>query len=346
MNIDYHKDTDKMLSPEEQFIFKEALYRDITPSPDVNAEWERMSVLLKDDDMKGKSTSKHSSHLVHMAWIWFVPAAAAVALAIIFWPALFPKHEKVNEKRIVSAKTEHVMTTTDGSHVTEEQSMSTPAELAEVGTVWSGVDVPRGKDSHLILPDGTKVWLNSGSSLEISDRYNKGERLVRLSGNAFFEVVHNASCPFRVRSQNMETRVLGTKFEVMAYPGTHRQQVTLVEGKVAVKSLASGKSLKLVPGQEASVTPSGKMTVREVDTYPIVQRKEGYFYFDHDSMRDIMVEISRWYNQPVVFERPEAMDVKLHFVIERSQDLKAVIDALNDFDSIDVNLTPTGIVVK
>lgn len=203
---------------------------------------------------------------------------------------------------------------------------------------------PRGKDCHLTLSDGTRVWLNADSKLEFPEQFRGARRTVRLSGEAYFEVAKDSRHPFVVETEYLTTTVLGTSFNVRAYTVSDAS-VTLVEGRVQVASPSVRKPVVLKPGQRLDVVGS-RFSMNTVNTYAYTQRKEGFFYFPDDTMRQIMVELGRWYNKAVVFEDASHMNLRLHFVAERTQSLAEIVNSLSEMDGVDIELGSNEIVVK
>ena len=205
-----------------------------------------------------------------------------------------------------------------GKQMKLDQSSSVPAQLMAIST-------PRGKDYHLTLADGTQVWLNAESHLEFPDRFTGDKREVRLQGEAYFEVKKDVKRPFIVHTDYLSTRVLGTSFDVRAY-SRKDASVTLVSGRVQVKTGDLAQILS--PGEQAALTGS-QLAVKAVDTYPITQWKEGFFYFDNESLFSIMQELARWYGVNVSFDDRSKMQLRLHFVVERSKSLREAVANLN-----------------
>lgn len=203
---------------------------------------------------------------------------------------------------------------------------------------------PRGKDCHLTLSDGTRVWLNADSKLEFPEQFRGARRTVRLSGEAYFEVAKDSRHPFVVETEYLTTTVLGTSFNVRAYTVSDAS-VTLVEGRVQVASPSVRKPVVLKPGQRLDVVGS-RFSMNTVNTYAYTQRKEGFFYFPDDTMRQIMVELGRWYNKAVVFEDASHMNLRLHFVAERTQSLAEIVNSLSEMDGVNIELGSNEIVVK
>ncbi len=164
--------------------------------------------------------------------------------------------------------------------------------------------VPRGGEQReLILSDGSKVWLNAASVLKYPAMFTGPERLVELSGEAFFEVTKNSGNPFRVLIKDAEVEVLGTDFNVMAYEDEPISRTTLVEGSVKIES--GKQSVKLEPGQQAQVpypSPGLDMPIKVlsgIDPQTVLAWRDGTFEFDHADVQTVMRSLARSYNVEV-----------------------------------------------
>jgi len=164
------------------------------------------------------------------------------------------------------------------------------------------LQTPRGGIYQISLPDGTKAWLNSSSTLKYPVMFSGHERKVELEGEAYFEVTHNKDMPFLVVSKNQTVQVLGTHFNVNAYPDEDYSKTTLLEGSVRVSLPNQIKPVLLVPGQQSIAKPSG-IKVRKVDVDNAVAWKNGLFLFDNEEIHSIMKKISRWYDVDVEYEK-------------------------------------------
>ncbi|NIG55867.1 FecR family protein [Chitinophaga sp. Cy-1792] len=251
-------------------------------------------------------------------------AAAAVALLIggtwLLWPAS-PKHLPVAElapKDIAPGHAGAILTLDDGSQVVLD-SMGNGVVANQAGTqvvikngqlqydatannatvVYNTMTTPNGRVYTLMLPDGSRVWLNAASSLRFPTAFTDGHREVTLSGEAYFEVNANAHQPFTVVADNMKVAVLGTSFNIQAYKNEQVQATTLISGKVKVT--ADNETQTLQPGQQATL--SDKLQVSTTaDLYQSVAWKEGVFSFDGMSLPEAMRQIERWYNITVIYE--------------------------------------------
>jgi transmembrane sensor len=162
------------------------------------------------------------------------------------------------------------------------------------------ITVPRGGQHLVVLADGTKAWLNSASSLKYPVSFIGKERKVALTGEAYFEVAHNAAQPFIVSSGGQTVEVLGTHFNINGYADDPAIKTTLLEGSVRIAK--NGQTTILRPGQQSIVQATGNaITVNEADTELAVAWRSGLFMFDEDKLDDIMRKIARWYDVDVIF---------------------------------------------
>jgi transmembrane sensor len=162
------------------------------------------------------------------------------------------------------------------------------------------LSTPKGGQYQIILPDGSKVWLNSSSSIKYPATFAENERKVEVTGEVYFEVTKDKSKPFRVIFDETEVEVLGTSFNVMAYKDDTTSRTTLVEGAVSLTNKHSNKRLK--PGQQASVSSSGNITTQVVDIEEAIAWKKGLFYFRNANIQQIMKKAARWYDIEIRYE--------------------------------------------
>ncbi|MEA1785736.1 FecR domain-containing protein [Arenibacter sp. GZD96] len=172
--------------------------------------------------------------------------------------------------------------------------------------VYHKLNVPYGKQFEITLGDGTKVHLNAGSSLKYPVHFlEKGSRNVFLTGEAFFDVVQDAHRPFIVHTDEVNIRVLGTRFNVSSYPEDNQMNTVLVEGAVGLfmkgEQFTQQKSTVLEPGFKASWNKSSnKMALEEVDTEEHVAWISGKMVFNHMVFSDILKKLERHYNVKII----------------------------------------------
>lgn len=165
---------------------------------------------------------------------------------------------------------------------------------------FNTVETPRGGKFEVTLPDGSKVWLNSSSSIRFPTGFSQHLREVRITGEVFFEVRKDPKRPFHVQFSDETVEVLGTSFNVRAYPDEPRPKTTLVEG--SVKLTHGQNQLELRPGQQGAVRQGGRLTAENVDIEETIAWKNGMFYFKNASIESIMLEASRWYDIEVTYQ--------------------------------------------
>lgn len=165
--------------------------------------------------------------------------------------------------------------------------------------IYNTITTPKGGQYQVNLPDGTKVWLNAASSLRYPIAFKGKERRVELNGEGYFEVAHNKEMPFRVQSGHQVVEVLGTHFNVNAYPDEDNIRTTLIVGSVRVNIDHSQASVILKPGQQA-LTDQYSVDVNLIDTDDVIAWKNNYFVFTDEELGSIMRKIGRWYNVDVI----------------------------------------------
>ncbi|NML41326.1 DUF4974 domain-containing protein [Chitinophaga sp. G-6-1-13] len=165
--------------------------------------------------------------------------------------------------------------------------------------VYNTVFTPRGGQFRIVLPDGTKVWLNAASSLRFPTTFPANERRVEINGEAYFEVAPQQSSPFKVAAPHAEVTVLGTHFNVNSYMDDGAVKTTLLEGRVLVTH--QGRTVALKPGQQAQ-TKDGIRILEQIDTDALMAWKDGRFSCNDIPLEDIMRQISRWYDVQVIFK--------------------------------------------
>lgn len=166
---------------------------------------------------------------------------------------------------------------------------------------FNTMSTPRGGQYQLRLPDGSRVWLNASSSITYPTVFTANERVVELTGEAYFEVAKNAAMPFKVKVNGIGVNVLGTHFNVMAYDDEESVKTTLLEG--AVQVVKGDASALLKPGQEASVkNVDEKIKITNADVEQATAWKNGMFLFNRTDIKSIMRQLSRWYDFDVKYE--------------------------------------------
>ena len=188
--------------------------------------------------------------------------------------------------------------------------------------------VPLRGEYRLVLGDGTKVWLNSASSLNYPVQFAEKERCVELDGEAYFEVTPDPERPFIVKSGGVQTRVLGTAFNFSAYRGENASTITLLTGKVAVSAPGHAERV-LLPGQQLKYDAENRKTViKEVDAEDFVVWKDGLFLFNDCGLEEIIPRLSRWYGVTFHYDREKFGDLKFYIKTRRYEDIGTILNLL------------------
>ena len=312
-----------------------------------------------------KGRCKRKKYL-KMFWIWSGSVAAILVGAFFSLNYLFnvpvtsPKSVTVfaadpNEQRIVLELNDGKQFFLDDEPKKENKQVEKRRTLDYTNLAKTSVPVvkkmlqthsiviPRGETFKLILCDGTEVWLNANSKLVYPTAFIEKERTVFLEGEAYFKVTKDAK-PFIVKTDYLQTKVLGTEFNVKSYTAED-SHVTLISGKVQVRSHENARFVDLEPGKDAMLLSDGLFEVKEVNSEAYTYWKDGYFYFDELPLADIMKSIGRWYNVNVTFRNKEAMAYRIHFMSNRQSGIEETIRLMNRLKKVTLTLCENTVYV-
>lgn len=220
---------------------------------------------------------------------------------------------------------------------------------------YNTISTPMGKDYSFSLPDGSKVWLNAGSSIRFPTIFTGEQRRVAVTGEAYFEVVKASQAPgFKGKDKHMpfivtgpkdewSVQVLGTQFNINAYAGNNNIKTTLVEGSVQVKGMQKAGVI-LKPGQQAYLQPGEEIAVSEVDTEDIIAWKNGRFSFQDENLESIMDQVARWYNVKIVYL--QKIDERYTVNISKQTPLTDLLQFIEKSGGVSFQVKGTDIIVK
>lgn len=193
--------------------------------------------------------------------------------------------------------------------------------------------VPFGHRHSIVLSDGTKVQLNSGSQMIFPAEFTGNTREVFIKGEGYFEVAKNKEKPFIVKTDFLDLKVLGTSFNVSSYPDEQMVTTVLVEGKVAVyenKKLFGGSKQELMPGQGCFYSvENSKSLVKEVDVYDYVSWKDGLFQFKDQTLAEVVNRVRKFYNKNILIETAELSETVISGKLVLSEDIEKVMNNLS-----------------
>jgi transmembrane sensor len=302
-------------------------------------------------------------------------AAAAACLLIVAGLFLFrqpalthPAKKLANNKKpfIIPASNKAILTLGDGTHIELDSAANgnlvsqgntkvvklaggqlayQPGERDPHGpAVYNEMTTPRGGYYQLILPDGSKVWLDAASSVRYPTAFTGKERSVELSGEAYFEIAPNARQPFLITSNGVTVQVLGTEFNLMAYQDEDAVRTTLVSGSVQV--IRGNDRLQIRPGQQASWARNGNaLKLSTPDMQEVLAWKQGEFRFQDLQIPAIMRQIARWYDVDVEFRGPQPEN-EFNGVIPRKRSVTDLLAVLEQTDVVHFTLQGRKIIVE
>lgn len=308
---------------------------------DVEAEYSRFMRRVEPNHVK-------KAHTVTMAQ-WWMAIAATVCLAFILSVSLW-RGSSDYQRTLATAKPEtttlksspihrRVSSVTPPAPATQVSNAALPQRLlnalglvpSDVATESNTITTTSGKSADMVLPDGTKVWLYADSKITYPKVFSGKERTVFLEGQAEFDVTHDPDHPFVVMTNKLDARVLGTEINVSAYPD-EAGHVALIRGIVVVTAHGAGKSVKLNPGQGVTVENNGMLTVKEESMERYLKWKEGYLYFDNETLNEVARNLGKWYNVQIEFDNPALRQTRVHFSCDRNESLPRVIELINHFN--------------
>lgn len=188
--------------------------------------------------------------------------------------------------------------------------------------------VPKGQVNQVFLADGTRIWVNSQSKLTIPSVFASNERVVKLSGEAFFEVAKDAGRPFKVEVKGQRIEVLGTTFNVRAYPNQKEVQTTLSDGKIML--FAGDQTATLTPGQQSVYNiETNRLLVSQVNPINFNSWKEGRFEFQNEDLVEVFKVVERWYDVEIKYRERDFRGMRFSGVIKRNKDVQHFLNLLN-----------------
>lgn len=272
-----------------------------------------------------------------------------VALALYFWlgqekvgpvsmvdnsisAGYFKAHLILDDGKQVTLDSTTQLSLQDGADIEAKNKVLTYKNndsLQSLREKYNTLVIPRGGEYALELADGTRIWLNSETTLKFPVTFSGRERRVEMTGEGYFEVAKDKEHPFIVQVNGVDVKVLGTSFNISAYD--EEVVTTLVEGQVQVKTISD--SLELNPNQQAAW--DGKhLIVKDVDARNYTLWREGIFFFDNARLEDILDALGRWYNVHVFFQNSELKDMCFSVEIKRYEHIETILRRIAQTDKV------------
>ena len=246
-------------------------------------------------------------------------------------------YNPTGEARIHAEEIQNQTQTASSSHVKEKKT-ETEIQLCKL-------IVPAGRRSSLELADGTKIWVNSSSTVIYPNLFTGDKREIYVEGEAYLEVAHDSEKPFYVKTQTMNVRVLGTRFNVCAYQEDSQQQVVLVSGKVEVETHDQQNQI-LTPNELFDYDKQqSKVSVTKVDTNDYISWKEGYYQFSRQELSVLFKRLSRYYAVPIVWDETVG-SLSCSGKLDLTRQIDDVLDNLKKAAPISIEHDHEKIIIK
>ena len=338
-------------------------------------------MLEENEELKGAIKSFLSQHIsepketpsINISWQKFALAASIILVCFSFLWAFYykdnsksPLASKVITKAtsdILPGRTGAVLSLSNGENLLLEGNQGSLGiqgnslienkkgkltyldNRSDMPVVFNTLSTPIGRQYVLELSDGSKVWLNSGSSITFPTSFKSGIREVSITGEVFFEVAHDTSKPFHVNAKGVDIRVFGTHFNVNSYDNEPYIKTTLIEGSVKV---SQGKdNVMILPGEQAVVShDSGSRVVKNrVNIESVIGWKRGKFVFQDEDIKGVMRQIERWYGVTAVYAENVPQE-EFVGVISRDVNLSQILAMLEKTGKIDFKIEGRRVMVK
>ncbi len=330
-------------------------------SIDINEKWNQLYPKIKN-----RNRFRISMQLLWRGAAIFI---ALLGIYILVDQIYFDTEMNNTTSEILPGSTKAMLTLSDGSKINlQKDSLQT---IYDVGNIINSngrelqynplagrtenkeqlelnkIDVPRGGEFRLVLNDGTKVILNSETSLKYQVPFGTKNRMIELiKGEAFFEVAHNKELPFRVLTKEGLITAIGTSFNVRSYEHENNTYTTLAEGKVSIKT-PDESIFYLTSGKQAVINKnSHELNILDVDLDRYLMWKDGEFIFENDRLEVILSDLARWYNFEVFYDSESLKDLKFSFYLERDKGIYKILELLKKTKSIEFDVSGNYILVK
>ncbi|OKZ21480.1 MAG: hypothetical protein BHV81_00075 [Butyricimonas synergistica] len=320
----------------ETFYKENGFVKEITEQ-DVDMSWGKFAEQLKKEKRRKRRTLRY----------WAISGVAAcllVGVLISTWMGRDNSVPSEETKTIVAGGSKAVLWLSNGEKVELENNVD---ELKEAsvrivnsgsvlsyeknqdtvlkGRVMNKVETPRGGEYGITLADGTRVYLGALSKIEYPVAFDGTKRVVKASGEVYFEVARDTAHPFVVEMTNLDVEVLGTSFNVRDYADEDYVEATLVSGKIKVN--AGEESCILEPNYQAVLDKKNNtLETKEVDVSEFVDWKSGKLNVRNKRLEDILNRLSKWYDVYVFYVNEEAKDIRFYANIDRYSDMNELLD--------------------
>lgn len=298
---------------------------------------------------------------------WAAAAVVFIVFSFAAYLSLQKKKEHVFATDVAPGKNKAILTLADGKKISLSDAMNgdiakeagfSITKTADGQLVYNvagsenvndarlnTISTPNGGEWQIQLPDGSMVWLNAASSIQYSLNIGTAkQRVVKLDGEAYFEVAKNATHPFIVETDKQSVEVLGTHFNINSYKDERVTKTTLLEGSVRVSHNTTNESEVLKPGEQSLVSVSG-MDIKEVDVDEAIAWKKGYFMFNNERQESILRKVARWYNVEIEYADQDAKEVMYYGTVSRFEKISKVLRKFEQTGEVHFDIKGNKVIV-
>lgn len=217
---------------------------------------------------------------------------------------------------------------------------------SSLSALYNTIEVPNGQRSQVTLYDGTKVWLNSGTKLRYPVVFSHNTRNVYLEGEAYFDVSKDSHHPFVVNAGRLQIEVLGTRFDVYAYPGDNEFSATLEEGSVNAVNTATGHSMTLKPGEQVILNSGASaMNLLKVNTELYTSWKENLLKFEDAPFEDVIRKMGRWYDVRITVD-PTINAKERYTMTIKTESLREMLQLISKTTKMDYDIKGNRVLIQ
>ncbi len=345
-------------------LYKEALLiLNLYRRPDQNIEWDKMKKKIERPNVKMYNFLKVAASLIILFAIGYYLSVEmkktyekdyhklAEAITIGSPKAILTTSEgvkiRLTELEPLQIKALGVNITINKDSATIEYLTDEKKQKSKVKDVeFHEIEVPEFSDWNVVLPDGTKVCINAASKLRYPLEFTGNERSVFLTGEACFEVVKDENKPFVVNTEKIDTKVLGTTFNVNAYPDED-VNITLVEGSVQLHNKLNNQKYKLEPNDNAALKLNEtKLKISKVNASKLIAWKNGYYYFEREQLQSIMKKLQKWYDFQVFYEDANTKYYEFRMRADRKLSFGEIVKRLEETGRVEVDIIENAVLIK
>lgn len=281
--------------------------------------------------------------------------ASEIQVAVVDIPPGEKKAELIlSNGKTVSLNPEYMndLKEADGTIISNDSVMlsyqDTKSKNKDKAVLYNTLKIARGGEYYLVLQDGSKVWLNSMSSLKYPVRFTENNRTVELTGEAYFEVAKDPTRPFIVKTTNYDINVLGTSFNISSYAGDNTV-TTLVEGSIQISNISGSieSNIKLTANDQLILNKTDlSISVQKVDAGTFCSWINGSFSFENETIENVFLKLERWYDIDVSFTNEKIKTYEYTGELPRFENFEVILEMLEIISEVQITVNGNKVIIS